>query len=378
MNKPIKVLQIQPKFHVRTSDLQEEIIKALAEDKFDVTTSYLTGTPGKDEMQSICKKTKYFNISKKNLKGLRVFATFQLWRYCNEHQFDVIITHRFKPLFIMLIVNKLLKKPAYCISVLHANGEFERTYRRIITRLFVDKFWKLVGVSLSVKEDLLQYKNTGFTNENVIYINNSLDIKKISSGLLPRSSSRTKLGIDTNTFVFGTIGRLVNVKGHIYLLKAFKTIKLKFPNAQLVIIGGGKLEPQIKAFIHEHHLEQSVILTGNIFDAYQFLQAFDVFVLSSLSEGLPLVVLEAMIAKLPVIATDVGAVKDTIANQGKLVLAGNTDALTTAMQEYIQLEKSELYSLGESLRIRAENEFSIIHYRKNYRNLVLGFRQTVE
>ena len=372
MNKPIKVLQIQPKCYVRTSDLHEEIINALASDEFDVTSAYLNGTPKEGDMHSVCKKVKYFDIPKKKLKGLRLSAIFQLWKYCNEQQFDVIITHRFKPLYIFLLLNKLLKNPARCISVLHANGEFDRSYRRLITRLFADKHWTFVGVSQSVKEDLLQYTNAGFTDDNVIYINNSLDIKKTTSGLLSKTSARSKLKIDPDAFVFGTIGRLVAVKGHIYLLQAFKKTLINHPSAKLVIIGGGKLEQEMNSYVHEHNLDTSVILTGNLFDAYQYLPAFDVFVLSSLSEGLPLAVLEAMIAKLPVIATDVGAVKDTIADKGKLIPSKDITALASAMQEYLELENLQLQSLGDALRKRAEAEFSIVTYRKNYHTLVLG------
>lgn len=370
MNKPIKVLQIQPKCYVRTSDLHEEIINALAGDEFDVTSTYLNGTPKEGDMKSVCKKVKYFDIPKKKLKGLRLSAMFQLWRYCNEEQFDVIITHRFKPLYIFLLLNKFLKKPARCISVLHANGEFDRPYRRIITRLFIDKYWTFVGVSQSVKEDLLQYAHAGFTKDNVIYINNSLDIEKITSGLLPKSLARSKLNIDSDAFVFGTIGRLVPVKGHIYLLKAFKQIQRNHPSAKLVIIGGGKLENELKTYIHEQNLKSSVTLTGNIFDAYQYLPAFDVFVLSSLSEAFGLVILEAMIAKLSIIATNVGGVKYVIGNHGKLVSPKNTDELTVSMEEYIQSNKLSRSSQGEIVRKRAENEFSIIDYRKNYKNLV--------
>ena len=372
MNKPIKVLQIQPKCYVRTSDLHEEIINALAGDEFDVTSAYLNGTPKEGDMHTVCKKVKYFNIPKKKLKGLRLSAMFQLWKYCNEQQFDVIITHRFKPLYIFLLINKFLKKPARCISVLHANGEFDRPYRRLITRLLVDKSWSFVGVSQSVKQDLLQYSNAGFTNDNVIYINNSLDIEKTTAGLLPRASARSKLKIDPEAFVFGTIGRLVAVKGHIYLLEAFKRIQTTHPSAKLVIIGGGKLEQEMESYVHEHHLDSSVILTGNVFNAYQYLPAFDVFVLSSLSEGLPLAVLEAMIAKLPVIATDVGAVKDTITNKGKLIPSTDTAALASAMQEYIELENQQLKFLGDALHKRAKDQFSITDYKKKYRNLVNG------
>jgi len=375
MNKPIKVLQIQPSFYVRTSDLHEEVINALSSTEFDVTAAYLSGLPGKDDMLSACKKVKYFNLPKKSLKGLRLSAIYKLWKYCKEQQFDVIITHRFKPLYIILIVNKLLNNPARCVSVLHSNGEFERLYRRLITRLFVDKYWKFVGVSKSVKDGLLQYVNSGFTPNNVFYINNSLDIEKLTGGLLPKLAAREKLGITSDSFVFGTIGRLVKTKGHFHLLDAFKQVYLTNPSAKLVIIGAGKLEKEMKNYLHENNLESAVIMPGAVFDAYHLLKAFDVFVLSSLSEAFGLVVLEAMIANLPIIATDVGGVKYVLADQGELVPAANIEALSSAMQEYIQLDTQQLHILGEKLRKRAEDEFSIINYRKNYRDLVMSYLQ---
>jgi len=373
MKKEIKVLQIQPKFQISTSNLQEEIIHALAGKEFHVTTAYLNGHPQENDMKSICKHIKYFNIPKKKLKGLRLSAMFQLWAFCKEQQFDVIITHRFKPLFMMLFVNKLLKKPARCIAVLHANGEFERPYRRLITRLLTDKFWKYVGVSKSVKDDLLQYSNAGFNNNNVVYINNALNINNITSGLLSKASAREKLNLNSNDFVFGTIGRLVQVKGHIYLLKAFKEIHLKFPSAKLVIIGGGKLEQELQSYIHENKLETSVIMTGNIFDAYQFAPAFNVFVLPSLSEAFGLVILEAMIARLPIIATNVGGIKYVLSGQGKLIQSASTNALVSAMEGYIHLDKEQQLAMGNDLRQRAIDEFSIENYHQNYKKLITDF-----
>jgi len=370
MSNLIKVLQIQPKCYVRKSDLHEEIINALSGNAFDVTSAYLNGTPQEGDMHTVCKKVKYFNIPKKKLKGLRLSAMFQLWKYCNEQEFDVIITHRFKPLYIFLLLNKFLKKPARCISVLHANGEFDRPYRRLISRLFVDKNWTFVGVSKSVKQDLLQYSNAGFTNNNVIYINNSLDIEKTASGLLPRASARDKLKINTDAFVFGTIGRLVTVKGHIYLLEAFKKIQKNHPTAKLVIIGGGKLEQEMKNYVYQHDLDTSVILTGNISDAYQYLSAFDVFVLPSLSEAFGLVLLEAMIAQIPIIATNVGGIKYVLPKNNNLVPPENTHELALEMDTYLGLSKQQRQLIGDALYNRAVKSFSIEKYHQAYRNLV--------
>lgn len=372
---PIKVLQIQPKYNVQISDPQEQIISALSGNEFDVTAAFLTGTPKQGETLPSCKKVKYFNFPKKKLKGLRLLATFQVWKYCQKQQFDIIITHRFKPLNIFLIVNKLLSKPSQCISVIHANGEFERIYRRFITYFLADKHWKFVGVSKAVKEDLLKSINAGLTEQNVTYINNALDIKKTSSALLAISSARKTLGINPSSFVFGTIGRLVTIKGHFYLLDAFKQVLINTPSAKLVIMGGGELEDKMRDYLYKNKMETSVILTGNLPNAYRFLPALDVFVLTSLNEAFGLVLLEAMIAKVPIIATNVGGIKYVLANKGKLIPPANVKSLAISMEEHMNLNKQQLQSLGEGLYKRAEKKFSIEQYRNNFMRLVRDFYQ---
>jgi len=232
-----------------------------------------------------------------------------------------------------------------------------------------------VGVSESVKNDLLQYNNAGFTTQNVTYINNSIDIEKTLSGLLPKSSAREKLGLDSNAFVFGTIGRLVTIKGHFYLLDAFKQILITTPSAQLVIIGGGELEEKMRDYIQKNKMETSIILTGNIPDAYRFLRALDVFILTSLTEAFGLVLLEAMVAKIPIIATDVGGIKDVISNKGKLIPPASIESLVASMTEHLQLNKQQLQSLGEELYKRAEEHFSVKHYREQFLHLIKSFHQ---
>jgi glycosyltransferase involved in cell wall biosynthesis len=195
----------------------------------------------------------------------------------------------------------------------------------------------------------------------------------MTSGLYSKSSARSHLGIEDDIFVFGTIGRLVNKKGHIYLLEAFKQLHECYPSAKLVIIGEGKLKKTLLSYIHRNKLESSVIMTGEIFDAYHFIKAFDVFVLSSLSEAFGLAILESMIAKVPVIATDVGGVKYVVGEKGKLIPAANTDALFKAMKEHINLNAEQRQLLGDELYSRAVNKFSIEDYHKKYRNLVENF-----
>ncbi len=372
--KPIKILQIQPEYQVKTSDLQEEIMQALAE--FDTTSAYLTQLPSPGDNPSHSRQVKFFDFNRRNLKGLRIGAVFQLWKFCRQHRFDVIITHRFKPLYLVLIVNKLLSQKARCFSVIHANGEFDRPYRRFLLRYLADQYWTFIGVSSSVRANILAFPNTGLSETKVTFINNALDVEKIDQGLLPTTMARQQLGLEQDHFVFGTIGRLVKVKGHIDLLKAFLPISQRHSKARLVIIGGGELQNDLYRFITANQMQKSVILTGPLTDAFQYLKAFDVFVLSSHSEGLPLAVLEAMIAHRPIIATDVGSTRSVIGDRGCAIRPKDIPALTTNMQRYLNTPLQELEAIGNALRHRVEQEFSIQTFRSQYRNLVLSQSQS--
>jgi glycosyltransferase involved in cell wall biosynthesis len=111
---------------------------------------------------------------------------------------------------------------------------------------------------------------------------------------------------------FGTIGRLVPAKGHSVLIEAFSRAAARIPSAELVIYGYGSLERDLAAQIARLGLTGRVSLAGRTADPAAALQSLDVFVLSSVTEGLPLVILEAMAAGLPILATDVGGVAEIV------------------------------------------------------------------
>ncbi|MCW8929207.1 MAG: glycosyltransferase family 4 protein [Gammaproteobacteria bacterium] len=370
MNKRIKVLHLQPKCSVRISDLQEEIIEALPTKNFEVVTAYLTDTPEESTsgMHSQSERVKYFKFQKKDMKGLRLSLMRQLLKFCREENFDVVITHRFKALDIMLKLNKFLKIP-HCIGVVHNLDDFNRFYRKLNALMFLDKYWTIVTVSQAVN-DYLSHIGYGFNNHNVITINNAIDTEKLLKRVYSREKARKQLGLSSDSFVFGTTGRMVTVKGYLYLIKGFEKLYHSDKNIKLVLIGDGKLKKELQQYVNEKNLQTAILFPGEIIDAKLLMPAFDVFVLSSLSEGLPLVLLEAMAAKVPVIATKVGGVPSVISDQGELIDSKDVDQLFHAMEKYYKLPKDERKTLGEKLFQRLIESFDIKLYRKKYLELV--------
>ncbi len=122
--------------------------------------------------------------------------------------------------------------------------------------------------------------------------------------------------ITQKTFVIGTISELHKNKGLSYALSGIKQFIEHMPEKEILffIIGEGEKRPELESQIKELGLEKNVVLCGHVDDARTYLKAFDVFLLSSIKEGLPYVILEAGISKIPVISTSVGGIPEVIKN----------------------------------------------------------------
>ncbi len=130
---------------------------------------------------------------------------------------------------------------------------------------------------------------------------------------------RTELGLSEKNKIVGAIGRLSPEKGHAFLIEAWLEIAGAFPDARLVIVGDGPCRGDLERRVKESGLRDSVFFTGFRKDGRRFFSIFDIMVLPSLDEGLPYVLLEAMIQKTPVAASDVGEVSRVL-NNGELGL----------------------------------------------------------
>ena len=193
--------------------------------------------------------------------------------------------------------------------------------------------------------------------------------------MFSREDARIELGLHSDDFVFGTIGRLVRIKGHIHLLKAFHKVHNDNPNVKLLIIGEGKERALLEKYIDSHNLQQCVLLPGEIINANRFIKAFDVFVLPSLQEGFGMVLLEAMAGKIPSIASNVGGIPCVLGSEGKLVPPEEIESLSNAMKSYLLLTNEERDSLGDILYKRLQENFGIQQYREQFRALALPNKQ---
>ena len=369
MSRKIKVLQLQNFYNVSTSDLAEQIVRSLDPARYEVVSAYLSRKPQEGQKLSEASRSVYFEFSDAELKGLRLKALWRLYQFCRQERFEVVICHRFKSLSIMLMINLVLRTPLG-IGVTHSMGEFDRFYRRAQIRLLGRRGWYFVGVSPAVRQGLLEYRRC-FNEHSTFSITNAIDIEQAVALQLPRDQARQELGLPSDVVMLGALGRLVPVKGHRYLIEAFARLKDKYPDVQLAIIGEGRARTDLQAQVERLGLAGRVHLVGRRPDATQYVRAFDIWVMPSLAEGLGLALLEGMSGRLPVIASDVPAMRPLIEGAGGIAVPpADVEALTVALDGYLSKTDAERRALGQQTFDYLCREHAIEDYREAYRRLI--------
>lgn len=167
---------------------------------------------------------------------------------------------------------------------------------------------KIIAVSHGVERVLLQH---GVRPELCTTVNNAIDIHQ---PLPDRRAMRHRLNIDDDTFVFGSIGSLIPRKANHHTLAALAQFSRREPDTKwkMVLVGEGAERAALTAQARELGIENNVIFTGFQNTPFDYLATFDAFILASKSEGLPRVVLEAMLLKIPVIGSQVTGTAELI------------------------------------------------------------------
>jgi glycosyltransferase involved in cell wall biosynthesis len=190
-----------------------------------------------------------------------------------------------------------------------------------------------------------------------------------------REEARVQLGRPAPSFVVGIVARVTRGKGHLVLIDAFAGILNNIPGALLLIVGEGGLLPTVKARIRELALERSVLTLGERQDVPAILAALDVFCLPSETEGMPMTVLEAMAAGLPVVASNVGGIPEVVeeGRTGLMVPPRAVGALAAALLA-LAGDPERAREMGRLGRERLLKEFSleqaVIAYEDVYREAV--------
>ena len=233
----------------------------------------------------------------------------------------------------------------------------------------------IVGVSETVSASYPHWERRLISNStDQMTIRNGVNSKSIKKSF---SSSESILKHHTpfspDDPIIGTMGRLTEQKGYKYLIESYPSIKNHIPNAKLLIIGDGPKRRELESIASKTGHHEDIYFTGYVPNVYVFLPNFDVAVFPSLWEGFGLTPIESMVAKRPVVATEIETFEEVIGDAGILVEPENPSALATAVSSLLD-DPERREKLGEKGYERAINQFSIERtveeYADLYRSLV--------
>jgi glycosyltransferase involved in cell wall biosynthesis len=254
-------------------------------------------------------------------------------RYVREAKIDVIHTHLLASDIMGRLAGFLTRRPV--VSTIHNSRidlDQEPARRRWLERGTARLLCKrLIVVSEDLREETARW--FGLPPRKVVAIPNGVDVARFKppADFDAAGVRRALLGGDYPLVV--NVGRMVPQKGQMHLLDAFRTVANVRPDARLLLLGDGVERPNLEAKTRELGLEANVIFAGHRNDVERVLAASDVFVLSSLWEGLPVALLEAMAAGCAPVATAVGGVPGVLHEKelGVLVPPANPPALAESL-----------------------------------------------
>jgi L-malate glycosyltransferase len=300
--------------------------------------------------------------------GFRPGLGLAIARAAHRHGASIIHAHQYSP-FVYSCLARLRRPGIQVVFTEHGRlsdappSAKRRTANRVLRNLPARVF--------SVSEDLKRHLVAeGFAADSVDVIYNGIDV-----GPLPdpaaRASARASPSISDDELVIGTIGRLDPVKDFGTLMRAVAALP-ESHRARLVIIGDGPERSRLEQLAAGLAAGSRIRLVGHRDNARQWLPAFDIFVNSSISEGVSLTILEAMAAGLPVIATRVGGTPEVVDEScGRLVPARDPASLEALLRSIAQ-QRDERRQLGRRARERVETRFTldrmIGEYRAIYRS----------
>ncbi|MFK0086200.1 glycosyltransferase [Pseudomonas sp. NPDC090755] len=328
---------------------------------YKVTTVFLTGAAD-PQVAAGCASDEvlFLEFSSKAIRGLKLGAIRALRRIVATRNFSFCIAHRFKPIYIALLGSRL---PV--IGVHHAFGDYQRGSRQLFANLFRQRL-SLLGVSDAVRDDMRKCL-VKWPAERIQTLYNRIDIEALQAIQVPAAQARQALGLDPQAWIVGNVGRLHPDKDQATLLRGFAKALPHLPaGARLAILGKGRLEQTLKAQATELGIAGQVDFLGQVPDARRYFRAFDAFALSSDHEPFGMVLLEAMVAGVPLVATACGGAIEVVEGVGILFPLGDAERLGQGLQHLAALDLGQREVCAERMLVRLHERFSDVAVREAF------------
>ncbi len=299
-------------------------------------------------------------------------ATFMLLLFLLRHRFDIVQTCLFNANFHGRIAAFLARIP-YIFSEEHSE-HYMYNSRKFIPYILMDKLLsiatkKIICCCKTLEKDIMKLE--GIRPDRLTTILSTVDLDKLNPVMAP-NEVRTQLKLADSDFIIGNVGSMSPRKGHEYLLQAFSLVKKKIPNTRLILIGqeDKTIKANLQRLANKFNISDSIYFLGKVKECANYYNIMDVFVLSSVSEGIPLVILEAMKMGVPVVSMEVGGISEMITHNQTGLLVAPQDVL--GLSENITdllLNKEKRVKLAAAAKERVLSRFKPDRYIKELADL---------
>ncbi len=282
-------------------------------------------------------------------------------RLIKRHGVDIVHTHGKGPGLYGRLAARALGVPAvHTFHGIHYSG-YSRAGRQLylgLERRLSRLSHAIINVSGSQEAEGLALRLFG--PEQSVVVVNGIDIDEMDRTIRQCSIRRETLGLEPDDFVLGCVSRWDPVKRFEILLQAVSRLASRLPRLALLLVGGGGEEARIRRLVAETGLQGRVIFTGFLGNPIRVYSLLDLYVATSLKEGLPLAPLEAMATGLPIVATDVPGHRDVVVRgeTGLLVPPEDSGALADAIAELVA-DPARRRKMGEAGRQRVFEHFAV-------------------
>ena len=343
----------------------ERLVSDLAIGRTSGETSILClnklGTLGEQIKQTV-------SINVLNIPKNLFLAIITVYRALRSLKPDIIHCHNLQAHFFGSICAMLLPNTQVVLTK-HGQHIPSSGFTSVINKLTLRKS-KIIGVSEDITRIMQQWITKN--NQPIEYIANGISLIPYQHPKL-KEDAKKSLGIKQGTFCIGIVARLSEPKDHLLLIDAITFLSKTYPNIILVIVGDGPLRNNIETYITDKKYEHLVKMLGERKDIANILNALDIFSLTSSSEGIPMTILEAMAASLPVIATNVGGIPQVVIDNktGFLVEDKDKNGLVTAIKKLFEQPKLR-QEFGKEGHLFLKKHYSINQVVDKYESVYLN------
>lgn len=349
-----------------------DLARILDPEKFEVFVAAFKSGVLAEQLNSICNQI--FFIDKKH--GMDIFAMFEIAKIVRKYRIDIVNAHHYMPCFYSFLGTSVINNKRL-IYTEHSIPEVESIAKGFHGKIFHWMLYRIkavIGVSRAITEKFRE--NYPRHSDKFHEILNGVDIEKfqVKGG---RTDVRKRWGFTEEHFVVGTVANFRKVKNHVCLVCAAGHLKDSHPQLRLFFVGTGfpgdaeNSEDYVRTLVRDLGLQDRIIFAGYQENIPEMLSILDAFCLPSFSEGLPVSLLEAMAARIPVIGSEVNGIVEVV-KDGKtgVLFSSNNHSELSCVLKYILDNPSIAKSLADNAFLYVNDFHSLKFWREEYTRIL--------